>query len=646
MAWAELAGLWTLIFVQQSFARMVSGPEAWTQVGADRWDVLIAIVVVALLPPTIPWLVEMLLWRVRSETAARRFHAVAFGAAVAIFCWQLTVAHDLPWVLRMLLPLAFAMAAARFWLRTSLGRNFLQFLSAATPVVILLICLSHPTSNLVLPHAGENTIKLPDGHDTPVVLVVFDEMPLQTLLDRRGRIDGKLFPGFARLARHSTWYPEMASVGSSTINVLPTIMSGHLPKGGDRADLSSEVVPDNLCAILGQSGYQINAVEQITKFCGARNSRAHRLASVISPALIDGVLPPRGLLPRINWRIGGSSWEEDSPYFRGRDRQIEGFIDELPDTDRFFHFFHGMLPHRRWMYLPDGGEYEPSSDPWTWHPEQRDRSYQELMLQVGFVDREVGRLMDAMIDRGMWRQSLVIVTADHGLDLSPSRRLEDQNWDLRDLGPGSFGSILSVPLFVKFPGQMRGRVMECAALSADVAPTVLRQLGASDKQLEDLEGRPLQDACRDPLADEVAAVGRDGWIGTSRQAFQVERRTAIRLRNRLFGGGTFYATGGRPDLIGSRVRSRKDLVRLDAAEVKEPASIGAPPSELAGRWEFVLPADTATADGQLAVAANGRIVATVRAWSETDGTSRAGVVLPMEAFAPSGNHVELFAIRK
>ena len=46
----------------------------------------------------------------------------------------------------------------------------------------------------------------------PVVLIVLDEFPVDSLLLPDGRIDARRFPGFASLARHSTWFPNAGAV--------------------------------------------------------------------------------------------------------------------------------------------------------------------------------------------------------------------------------------------------------------------------------------------------------------------------------------------------------------------------------------------------------------------------------------------------
>ena len=66
----------------------------------------------------------------------------------------------------------------------------------------------------------------------PVVMVVFDELPLTSLLDGRGRIDRFRYPNFAALAGDSTWYANATTVSDSTKLAIPSILDGRLPKVG------------------------------------------------------------------------------------------------------------------------------------------------------------------------------------------------------------------------------------------------------------------------------------------------------------------------------------------------------------------------------------------------------------------------------
>src|SRR5262245_55643632 len=57
-----------------------------------------------------------------------------------------------------------------------------------------------------------------------VVLLVLDELPGDSLLDRRGRVDRVRYPNFAALAGDSTWFRNAYSVYDSTTKAVPLIL--------------------------------------------------------------------------------------------------------------------------------------------------------------------------------------------------------------------------------------------------------------------------------------------------------------------------------------------------------------------------------------------------------------------------------------
>jgi hypothetical protein len=472
-------------------------------------------------------------------------------------------------------------------------------------------------------------------------LFIFDEFALDTLLNREGRIDARLFPNFAELARRSTWYPNARTVASYTVRAVPAIMSGRLPDGGVQPSLSTSTLPDNLCALLEQGGYKLNAVEQITSFCGPRNTRSNRIRALISPALVSGVLPPSSLLPMVNEKLVAPQPEE------GPAQQLDEFIDGITEESRTFHFIHSMLPHRPWSYFPDGRAYDPAPDRWTMQKSARDVQYQQLMLQTAFVDSEIGSLIARMKDSGIWDKSLLIVTADHGFDMSAyDQSSEESYWDPRDQYEASAGTILPIPLFVKLPGQLHGKVETRDVTSVDTAPTILEQLNVSLQDPDEIDGRSLQGNPRSG-SDSITAFGTKKQVSVSRREYAKTRAAARRLRNRLFGSGSFFALGGHHRLIGSSVSAHRNLVALDSSAGSSIEDANSGPGELAGRWEFTLDRQPPSSSSAVAVAVNGTISATTRPQIDpASGSWTVSVVLPSKAFSNGGNRIALYSISK
>jgi arylsulfatase A-like enzyme len=89
--------------------------------------------------------------------------------------------------------------------------------------------------------------------------------------------------------------------------------------------------------------------------------------------------------------------------------------------------------------------------------------------EVRYVDDSLGLMLDTLERRGLFQDSLLIVTADHGEEL----------WDHDSLGHGHalHEEIVRVPLLVKLPGATSGAVIEQRVSTGSLAPTVLDLCG-------------------------------------------------------------------------------------------------------------------------------------------------------------------------
>lgn len=102
---------------------------------------------------------------------------------------------------------------------------------------------------------------------------------------------------------------------------------------------------------------------------------------------------------------------------------------------------------------------------------------------VSYHDKQVGRLIAQLKSWGIWDQTMLIITADHGEELFEDRRC-GHGGSLRD-------SLTRVPLLVhdpaRFPG---GTIVDEGAEAVDLLPTILTALGASVPEV--VQGRPLE----------------------------------------------------------------------------------------------------------------------------------------------------------
>jgi arylsulfatase A-like enzyme len=129
---------------------------------------------------------------------------------------------------------------------------------------------------------------------------------------------------------------------------------------------------------------------------------------------------------------------------------------------------------------------------------------------ISYHDVQVGRLVQKLKSWGIWDQTMLIITADHGEELFEDQRC-GHGGSLRD-------SLTRVPMLIHDPARFPpGTVVEEGAEGVDIMPTVLTALGVMTP--EGPQGAPLE-----PLAQ---GIGR-GWARPS-YASQYEYAHAMRI---------------------------------------------------------------------------------------------------------------------
>ncbi len=168
---------------------------------------------------------------------------------------------------------------------------------------------------------------------------------------------------------------------------------------------------------------------------------------------------------------------------RGAERplRLERWIGSIRPRERpTLYVHHALLPHEPWIYLPSGRPVRPPGiDPigainrpnGFADRDLTDHNQLRHLLQVGFVDREVGALVRHLRRVHLLRRALVVVVADHGYSFEVGVK------DRRKVTASNVDQIAPVPFFVKAPGQTRGRVRDELVANFDVVPTVAGLLG-------------------------------------------------------------------------------------------------------------------------------------------------------------------------
>jgi Sulfatase len=469
----------------------------------------------------------------------------------------------------------------------------------------------------------------------PIVVLSFDEFPTDTLLRPDGRIDAERFPNFAALARISTWFPNGYTVFDSTFGSVPAILDARLPRPGEAADVRNH--QPSVFHMMHRLGYDIIKSESATAVC--------------PPRICTGA---RARRPGILARLAGG----------GRPERLHKWIGAIRKRERpTFYYNHALLPHEPWVYLPSGRLSRPTGeDPirginrWVgFHdPRLTEHNQARHLLQVGYVDRELGVLLRRLRNTGLLRQALLIVVADHGysFDVGVRSRRKVSETNVEEIAP--------VPFFVKLPGRLQGRVDDSLVRTVDVVPTVADLIGARVTWPHD--GRSAFSAVT-RQRDAVRLQTRDGrrTIRIGREELE-RRRRAIRVtRARTFGTGTQSSLAfGDPWATVYRVGPNARLLghRVAALEVRRAGAAHAAVAN-AGLLRHVVPGDEVRPtrvtgvlrrDGRgrlrdLAVAVNGRIHAVGRSFRLRRRTTEYfSLLVPEDSLRPGRNLVELFEV--
>jgi hypothetical protein len=456
------------------------------------------------------------------------------------------------------------------------------------------------------------------------VLIVFDEFGGDILLGPNGRIDAGRYPHFAALARDGTWFPNAHTSYDSTTKAVPLILDGIAPRKGTAPTARDH--PQSIYTALGRRGYRIVTSEEATAMCPRRYCPHERTSR-----------PP--ILPLLK---------------SGRAKRFERFIRSIKASRRpTFWMKHALLPHGPWVYLPSGQRSRPDgpellpgmqTTPGFYDDYLRHHNEQRQLLQLGYADRLLGRLVARLKRQGMYDDTLIVVTADHGfawkMGVETRRSIDMSNVD--ELGP--------VPLIVKRPGRPARRVNRALARTLDVTPTIADALHVPLGYRAD--GRSaFSRAVRARRAVSVVKRDFSEVVRLSARAWKARRAAVLRRRLRELGYGDwaslFTAYGPHRELIGRQVdevgaasgtRGRLTLARR-FANVRRRS--GVVPTQVAGRIHGSGPGH----ERDIAVSVNGRIAAVGRSFHlRGQAVESFSVMVPEDTLGEGRNRIEVLEV--
>jgi Sulfatase len=501
-----------------------------------------------------------------------------------------------------------------------------------TPLLVLVAVLVGAAVAVAV-EGGDDEVASSAVARPPIVVIVFDEFPTETLTRPGGAIDAVRYPNFAALAGTSTWFRNGYTVYDSTFKALPSILDGRMPVPRTAADVRSH--QPSVYHMVHALGYEVEKVESASAVC--------------PPWICEGTRTRRpGVLPRL---AGG-----------GRPGRFHGWVRAIRDRpEPTFYFHHALLPHEPWIYLPSGRQSRPPGEdpikginkPEGWHDRGlTDHNHLRHLLQVGYTDRELGLVMRRLRRTGLFDRTAIVVMADHGysfdLNVASRRQVTERNID----------EIAPVPFFVKVPGQTAGRIDESLVRNIDLVPTLADLLGIPvPKQADGHSVFAPMSRAREHVTlvrrdfSRVVSIGRGPWL---RRREAIRRGRAARFgtgasSERRFGDPwlSAYRIGPNQELLGDRVGGvpRRGGLRGALANAELLNDVDPRrrlfPTRVVGRIFGSPPG----ALRDLAVAVNGRIWAVGRSF-RLRGRPRElfSLIVPERALRRGDNRLELLEV--
>jgi hypothetical protein len=259
-----LIGLASVAFVQPLYDRIAGSPEFLLLHRVGWFEIALIVLTFSIGVPLAFCVVRAgaALLGPRSGRAAELFLVWICVTTVAMTAAE---GAGLTWQRQLLAAPAAGLVGTIAYARLEAVRLFASFLAPAVLIVpaVFVVRVADTVTTVDRDEALRiGTASVP----APVVVVVFDEFALTSLLDAAGEVDAARFPHFARLAQQGTWYRNATTVASVTQAALPALLTGRYPGPDPLNDRVSKV--GNLFSLVAGS-HDMHVVESYVPLCPA-----------------------------------------------------------------------------------------------------------------------------------------------------------------------------------------------------------------------------------------------------------------------------------------------------------------------------------------------------------------------------------------
>jgi hypothetical protein len=321
------------------------------------------------------------------------------------------------------------------------------------------------------------------------------------------------------------------------------------------------------------------------------------------------VLPPiaRTRIPSIEGTWGGfgavaNKFKEqfDAGAFSQVDAITNGVNAFVRDSSPRVEVVHTLVPHAPWRLTPDHRVAPLSASITTQNPDNEDvvrDTYQTFLVQVGAADNAISELMATLKESGRWDNTLLVVTADHGISFLPT--MPQRHTDFSDMDQSN--DVYRIPTFIKFPNQPAGKVSDCAMSNLDLLPTIIDV--TETKTAWKFAGQSVADEC--PAGRTRTVVSATGETAELADGFEVVRGRSDYYDSVVGRAGTLRrvaAIGLSASLVGQSVSAApisSTVASWSVAQKKMFANVSTQkgarvPSLITGKIQLAKPLDVGT----------------------------------------------------
>ncbi len=218
--------------------------------------------------------------------------------------------------------------------------------------------------------------------------------------------------------------------------------------------------------------------------------------------------------------------------------QAAAFVDAHHADDNWLMFVDAFDPHEPFDVPDDfaedyGDSYSDRLYYWPRYdsthgipPERLEHLRRQYAKTLTMADKWLGRLLDRVDAHGLWEDTLIVFTTDHGFLLG-EKELLGKNY------MPAYNEVYHIPLLIHLPGQTHSARSSALTQNIDLFPTILEHFGISPASCPDkLHGKSLMPLLRG-RADHVRESAIYGMFG--------------RQVNITDGHYTYFASAVRPD---------------------------------------------------------------------------------------------------